>query len=445
MKRSYRRALFFVALLVFIAITPVVILYALGYRTSWTSADPIPVGVLLIESEPSRARIFANEKYIGLSPHALSNLRADSVKLRVEKTGYTTWQKTLSVNPGRATEVRDIRLFPETKQSRLIASNARLVSVSPNRRLLAVIHDNNTLGIYDQAGEIVSAPQVIRHAPQQMLWSPNSDALLLSMAKVPEYWYVSVGQRQPPSMLPDLTGGKSVVWDPRIPGRLLYLDQANTLHAYNVLSQVQVVLIHNIVSFATSTSYIYGVGTGENTIVRYTLQGQATDSTYNLPDGKLTKLLITPQNNIAVLIDEDSVWVVQDDEKFSSIATDIATITWSPSGQVLLLATDTSMYVYNVNDKRTTLPLQQLILVQRLSRPIATPEWFAGSRHLLYQVDDEVWIVETDVRDHPIAYQVDTTNTGQAQAAVGEEGEVMFYLKREGSQTNVVSTSLIIQ
>ncbi len=444
MKRSYRRALFFVALLVFMAITPVVILYALGYRTSFTAADPVPVGVLLIESEPSRATVYADEKEVGQTPHALSNIRAGSVTIRIEKEGYKAWQKNVQISPGRATEIRDIRLFPAALEPRPLTNNVRLFSVSPNRRLLAVVHTNNTLTIYDQVGEVVSPPQPLRANVETILWSPNSDAVLLNMSSTPSFWYVSVAQKQLPSALPILAGAHSVVWDPRIPGRLLYLDASNTLKAYNVASRAQAPLIENIDSFATSANHIYAVGSETKKIGIYTLQGQASGDPLSIPEGDITQMLVTPQGNIALLTNGGEVSVLADKNTFIPVAKGMQKIAWSPSGQVLLLATDTSLHVYNVNDKRTTLPLHKLILVQRLSRPIASPQWFAGSRHLLYQIDDEMWIVETDTRDYPVAYQVDTTNLGAAQATVGEEGEVLFYLKRGDSGTQLVAAPLLV-
>lgn len=444
MKKGCRRALFFSALLMFVAAAPVVVLYALGYRTALGIADPIPVSVLLIETEPTRAKVYVNEEYIGLTPHSLANIRVDSVSVTLTKENYTSWHKQVRMSPGRATELRDVRLFPKHLQASLVVADVRSFSLSPNRRLLAVIHQNNTLAVYDQTGEAVTPPQTFRAKIQSVLWSPNSDAILVKTAGTIPFWYTSVAHTSTLTPVAALGGASSVVWDPRIPGRLLYLNQAHTLQIYHLASRAKIPLISGVEAFATSANHIYALGPAAGKLDEYTLQGQPTGVSLPLPTGAVREVVVTPQENIALGLENGEVWVIAEPGAFSHVASGMHTLAWSPSGKILLLADDTSLHVFNVDDRRATLPLHELRLVQRLSRPIITPQWFAGSRHLIYQVDDEIWIVETDTRDHPISYQVDTTNTGQAQATVGEEGEQLFYLKRGSSGTALVAAPLLV-
>lgn len=445
MKKSYRRALLFVAVLIFIAVTPVVLLYALGYHTAFTTVDPLPVGVLLIETEPSGGRVVVNGHYVGTTPRSVANLRAGTVAVTIEKDGYATWSKQLRISPGRATEIRDIRLFPTERAPINIAANVRSFSVSPNRRLLAAVQTGGTLTVYDQDGEVIITPQAFTSAIVSVLWSPNSDALLVKTGGPTSFWYLPVAPRVAPAPLTALRQATDPVWDPRIPGRLIYLDEQKLLRAYNVRSRASATLVTNVDQFATSASHLYALHATAKLLTEYTLQGQATGTTISLPAGEVSDLAITPQENMALRLSNGDVWLLNDDSEFQPIATETASLAWSPSGKVLLLpASDSSLYVFNVNDKRTTLPLQELQLVQRLSRPIADPQWFAGGRHLMYQVDDAIWITETDTRDHPVSYEVDTTNTGAAQATVGEEGSVIFYLKKTGSVSALVAAPLLV-
>jgi DNA-binding beta-propeller fold protein YncE len=312
-----------------------------------------------------------------------------------------------------------------------------------------VVHKNNTRAVYDQAGEVVVPAQFFAEAITNQLWSPNSDALLVTTGNPPAVWHVPLTQRAIPAPVAvSLDGGSGVVWDPRIPGRLLYVDAAGMLQAYTLQSGIQVALIPQASLFATSASYIYVADEAERTLVEYTLQGQPTGTAFPLPEGQtgaVSQLLVTPQKNIAIRFATGEVWVLNSDDRFEHVGSGIATVAWSPAGNVLLLTTDTSsLYVYNVDDKRTPLPLRELRLVQRLSRPIIDPRWFAGGRHVVYQVDDAVWITEIDTRDHPISFEVDTTNTGSAEVAVGEEGETIFYLKNTATDTTLVAAPLLV-
>ena len=130
-----------------------------------------------------------------------------------------------------------------------------------------------------------------------------------------------------------------------------------------------------------------------------------------------------------------------------SITENIKHASFSPNGQLLLVQTDdVSLHVYNIADERLRhVPLRDLQLIVRLSRPVRDAQWFAGGQHLLYQVNDEIVITEIDTRDHPNSVTVDTTNLGQSLAAVGEEGESLYYLKHEAGRTNLVAAALIAQ
>ncbi len=446
MKKNYRRALFFAATFIFMATTPVVILYALGYRTTLTGADPLPVGVLLIETEPAQAKIYIDGESVGQSPRSISR-PTGIVNVRIEKEGYTTWEKNLNIEPGRATEVRDVRLFPANRLHTTLAEKILSFSLSPSRRLTAVQHDSLRLEVLDQTGEVVLPSQPFSQPIDEYVWSPNSDALLLHANESASWWYVSItGEgRIVPLALPGVSS-REVVWDPRIPERLIWLDTTGTLRATTIEPAASVVLTSEVSHFATSASHIYAVVGDEKNLREYSLQGQPSGTNVPLPTGVVSELLVTPQENIVLRLESGEVWLLQNEREFVQVASGISFVDWSPSGKTLLLKSDTSsLYVYNVNDKRTTLPLKELRLVQRLSRPIVEPHWFAGGRHVVYQAGDALWITEIDTRDHPISFEIDTTNLGSAAAAVGEEGETIFYLKRVNGVTNLISTKLLAQ
>lgn len=446
MKKTYRRALLFGAVFIFIAIAPVIVLYAIGYRGGLTSADPLPVGVLLVESEPARAAVYINDSYSGRTPHSIPNLSAGQYTIRVAKDGYQLWQKQVAIEPGRATEIRDIRLFPPDVKPAVIARGVAAFSLSPNRRLLAVQHANNSLAIYSVTGDEVIAPRAFRLAIKSIIWSPNSDAVQLQTGGTRPYWYLAVSPRAVPLALPALNKAMSVVWDPRVPARLLWLDSKANLRAYHIHNASQATLLDKTSHFAPSASSIFAIRGGGREVSEYSLQGEPTGQSYALPAGEVQQLLVTPQKNVALLLNNQEVWALNSNQQFIPVGAGLKSIAWSPTGELLLAAAqDSSLYVYNVSDKRTAIPLQELRLVQRLSRPIRDPQWFAGSRHLIYQVDDAIWITEIDTRDHPISFKVDTTNTGAASATVGEAGEALFYLKRDGPAASLVVASLLVE
>ncbi len=443
MKRLYRQLLFFISTVVFLALAPLVILYAMGYRTGVSNVDPVPVGVLLVETFPRRAELVINDQNVGRTPRSVPNLPAGTVHVRLTKEGYTDWEKNLQVKPGLVTELRGVRLLKEDSIPTAIQSGIELISLSPNRQLLAVYGSKKTLQIFDQGGQPVTAEITLKRSPHAMLWAPNSSHLLLLSSSGAVDLFDVASPARAPLPQPFLTGAQHMVWDPRIPSRILALTPQGVLRAYNTASRASAVIATNVETFATTDRNIYAVDR-QHRIKMYTLQGEFVRTLPITLTGTVQRLLLSSDNRLAVQLATHEIFIVRDD-KLIPISPDVKTAAWSPDGRMLLVQPEaTALYIYNEADERSVVPLQALQLVTRLSRSIASAQWFAGGQHLIYQVDDEVRIIEIDVRDHAIDRLIDTTNLGNAQALVGEDGEVLYYLKRNNGSNELVQTSLII-
>lgn len=443
MKRVYRRVLFFISTIVFLAIAPLIIFYSIGYQFSAHTVDPVPVGVVSVETMPRRADVYVNSRLIGKTPRAVPNLLAGTADVSVKKDGYIPWEKRVPVEPGLVTDVTKVRLFPAKPARTTIVPEVNLFVLSPNRQLLAVVSDTQTLTIVDEAGQPVVPTWQLTQPVQQLVWSPNNASILLKYRT--GTWAVidATGASQVIKPLPLLRSAKQVVWDPRVTDRLLIQTAGNILQAYNVTSGSSSVLARDVVTFAPSARMIY-VAHSTGTITEHTLQGTQTAALPIKTDKPVQQLFVTPGGQIALQQADGSVGLIKDRE-LVTIASSAVTVSWSPNELLLLVQTEpAALYVYNVGDERSTLPLNQLQLITRLSRPMNQVAWFAGGEHVVYQVDDEIVISEIDVRDHPITYSVDTTNLGNAQTAVGTDGDVIYYLKQTDGKISLLRTSLTI-
>ena len=443
MKRVYRRLLFFLSTVAFLTAAPLVILYAIGYRTS-LNADPLPVGVVLLESTPRRAEVVADGQRVGTTPRSITGLPAGEVELEVSLAGYQPWRKRIFVEPGRATEARDIRLFPENPEVTSLLNDVASFSLSPNRQLAAIADSDRRISVIDLDGGQVGQVLRLQHRLLNMLWSPTSASVLIEDSSG-TFYMLAVGSSALPQVVPQLAGSIEVGWDPRIPGRVLHLTSTGKLSALNVDSGVEVPVADDVSSFAVSSRNVFVVEQNGGVAV-YTLQGALTNGAYRVPEGVVRTLLVTPGGDVAYRMLDGSLWVELSDAGLVQVSAGVLKAGWSPDGRMLYVQPDAnSLHVYNVSDERTmSVPLRQLTLVTRLSREIIDPQWFAGGRYLLYQVADEVLITEIDTRDYAQTYQVDTTNTGKALPAVGELGETLLYLKQNGAATDLVEAELLV-
>ncbi len=446
MSKKIRLILFLCTAIVFLLVAPGIILYAIGFRATSTQQGIGQVGVLLVETIPKGVTLQVDGKETGNTPEAVPGLPAGNVKATLMKEGYTQWEKTLSIEPSRTTEVNRIRLFPSSPAREVIAKSTGTFNLSPNRSLLAIITEEKTLRITTQAGEDITLPIKLAQEPKQALWSPDSTALLVQYPDG-NYELIDVNARlSAKQTLPTLTGATQVSWDARIPGRLFAIDASGFLFAYNTASENKEILLPGVKTFGLSARNIFAVT--KNGIEKLTLQGQPSD-TIALPAGKsIETLSVTPAGLIAVHFQDTSVAVLDKDDTFQEVTAHAEKVSWSPHGLILLLQTaHNELSVYNVDDERIRdIPLRKQHLIVRHSQTITHPQWFAGGTHLIYQVDGNIMITETDTRDHPISYIVDSPNTPDSNATVGENGDIIYYIKKDEAQnTALYGTTLLTE
>lgn len=427
--------------LLFVVAAPGVVLYAVGYRFIPSDETARPVGVLLVETVPRKVTITVNGVERGISPRAVSGLAEGSVHVQLAKEGYSAWGKELPIEPTKATELRAVKLFAEHQPVQPIASSVAQYSLSPNRRLLAIVDTRERLHIVDVTGEPVRPPIPLTTTPQGLLWSPDSSAIVMQVGN--RYVMASAANATQTVQPIQLTGVESLVWDPRLPGRLLALQSSGQLISYSISAASQQILIAHARLFASTSRSLITVE-DENQLVWHSLQGDIQKRQVLSGADAITSIAATPAGNIAIQQGERVVVLTQDGDVME-VAPSATLIGWSPDGGMVLVQPGSSeLAIFNVENERVPyIPIGQLQSILRLSRPIRHPQWFAGGTHVVFQVEDEIIISEVDTRDHPIQFTVDSTNTGDAAAAVGEDGLSMFYVKLEGGTTSLVTRSLI--
>jgi len=444
MKKAYRQLIFFVSVVVFLALGPLMVLYAMGYRFNLGQTETLPVGVILIETIPRRTTVSIDGREVGPAPRSIANLEPGPVNVLLSRDGYQSWQKNILVESAVVAEVRSARLFPIKPERQTLISGVITFSLSPNRNLLAVATLDNMIHIIDTNGEAVLPPATLRAPPTGLLWSPDSDSILIESVTEQLLIDITIG-RVLPSRISFLSTLSNITWDQRVPGRLIGLNDVGDIIAYHTVSGAREVLASNVKTFATSSRNIFVIDQ-DNQLITLSLQGNHVDTRPLDSSTPVASLLITPSGDIALYFDDQSLAFVNEDDELVMVTEHALKAGWSPSGQLLYVQTDdTSVHVYNATDERLAyLPLQQLHLVTRLSRQLRDVQWFAGGNHLVYQAGDEIMITEIDTRDHPISYVVDSTNLGQSNVTVGAQGDNMLYIKKTGPTNRLVSTRLVV-
>ena len=120
MTKRIKRALFYSAMAVFLILSYVVVLYAQGYKYSFSENRFFKTGAVYLKANTG-ADIYLDDKFIGNTSFFNNSYRIEGLlpgdyAIIVQKNGYSTWQKSADVDEGFVNEFSKILLFPKDEE-----------------------------------------------------------------------------------------------------------------------------------------------------------------------------------------------------------------------------------------------------------------------------------------------------------------------------------------
>lgn len=121
-----RSILFYVFVALYLVVTPVAILYALGYQIHpGDGRGLVKTGLITLESEPSGARVFMGaSRYRWKTPTMIRELKPGVYPVRLILRGHQEWSAEVRVEPEKATVLDHLLLLPNPVQSSLLSTQS---------------------------------------------------------------------------------------------------------------------------------------------------------------------------------------------------------------------------------------------------------------------------------------------------------------------------------
>jgi len=118
--KRFKRALFYSAVVVFLILSYITILYAQGYKYSFSKNRFFRTGAVYIKTN-TNADVYLNDKLLGNTSFLNNSYRIEGLlpgryKIRVQKNDYSIWQKSVVIDEGFVSEFSQILLLPENKE-----------------------------------------------------------------------------------------------------------------------------------------------------------------------------------------------------------------------------------------------------------------------------------------------------------------------------------------
>ncbi len=406
MTLTQRRILYSFFFLIFFISAPLVILWAEGYKYNFKKHAFQKTGVIFIESKPSNAKIFLNNKKTDEKTTArLKNLLPGTYEIRLEKEGYQTWQKKVTVEESKTVFLQYVRLFknfetPIEKISASILSHEKsgekiiMLEEKLNKKELTVLSLNDYSKICSLP--INNEPQLISISPQAefayLNFEANNPPLLINTTDI----ILNLNSCESYD-LRNVVGSFNVLrWSKHSRNGVAFLLNKNKVSKFNLFSKesVDVLTKNNILDFEQlNNSFYYLINDGEKIIFEKEMLGGTQ---------KATKIKEMPlAENIEFVGNYNDYFFIHDktnnvfyqvnaneksEEKMKIIA-EVKKVESTNKQNEFLLMNDFEIYNYNVEKKQET-------LIVRVAEKIKAAHYYTLPTHILYLTEKELRVIE---------------------------------------------------
>src|SRR3990172_1240189 len=112
MNLAKHRTLFTLGAFLFIIFfATVAIFWARGFKPDFKNRTIERTGLIVANSTPTGAQVYLDDRLTSATDTNIAFLEPKTYKVRIQKDGYTTWQKDIEIKADLATEIKAL-LFP---------------------------------------------------------------------------------------------------------------------------------------------------------------------------------------------------------------------------------------------------------------------------------------------------------------------------------------------
>lgn len=450
MTRKHRLMYFGIVVVVFCILSPILLLYVAGYRYDSKSQEVEKTGTIHVRTFPKQASVRLNSELQDVeTPASYNGLARGLYDICVEKEGFQSWRKQLSVDEGLVTRTDYLYLFPTDAQKKEVV-NAEVVdfAFSPNGQRGAVItHDPGSSRHSLLVFSLDSPDEPLIHADstnppssfgdkgsemefRALSWSADNSFLLLaySISSTHENdlrYAVFETKRDGDIIFLDALHNipfSHVRWHTTDHSTIVFTDDAgqvfiqtfkgNVVHAPLRFFDVRVEV------FELSGEYLFYLRDSDHLVYRVPLAGGEHVQLTRIPlvsahpehpmsfgsDVHLLPFFSISREGSVAMIDAEHILYIADPlavDGVQKIAANVSLFAWQLDSKKLAYTVDNELWVYFVRDKESYPQVQRghHELIVRLSEPINAIRWFYSYEYIMFSTLNVLKVAELDGRD----------------------------------------------
>ena len=149
-----------------------------------------------------------------------------------------------------------------------------------------------------------------------------------------------------------------------------------------------------------------------------------------LPENQEYKIIVSENQQIAVLSDSDQLYILNSETKnFKLIKENVQQAQFSYDNEKLLYYTSNEIWIYYLNNNEQDKKMGEHELITRLSQKIKQAIWYKTNKHIIFLVNQKIKIIELDSRDEKNI--IDIINLDAQEIAYFEKDEILYSTRDE--------------
>jgi len=445
-----RRILYISFIILFLILTPLISLYANGYRFGGGFQFK-KTGILIIDSEPKGAKIYidnkAQKKFINTiinkdkgfisTPAKIKGVLPGEYEIKFELENYWPWQKKLEIKPGQSTFAEDVNLFKIDLPINILDKHSDRISFSPlqeylisqNKEELSLINSNNEeIQNYTLSSGLSTTSQI--------LWSPDGDKIIVENLIFDIYNFNNPINLKNKISISD---NNFLKWGED--NNQIYYSSQQGLHRYNISARFNKNIINeNIDDYLIKNNNLFFIKQTKESTELYIYDLNRDEKFYEAT--RLVKQISLPYSEYE-FINQDHNLINLYDKKFNILylidpfspirplkdtINNVSKSIWVNDSK-LLFANDFEIWIYDLN-------LYTKTIITRISDKIDSIIWHPNNNYIIYNTSNYINIVELDNREkYNITNLINLNNIKSLH--LGEAADKLYFYAQIGNQQGV--------
>lgn len=462
MTKKTRRFIFYIFLILFIILTTGVILYAQGYSFDWQTKSLVVTGAFYFRSHPKEADIYINNEYRGKTNKFVKRLSPKEYDVKISKTDYHEWQKTLEINSKLVTEAKNILLIKQDPSiNQIVDFDVKYLAFSDDNEKAVYLTDRATKEI-DPTKQRIADPreiptyskfalrlldltdntdiQINSSVPNlknlsEIFWSSDNKKLLLFFPY--DYYYIL--DLENPSKIIDLNNLIKVVsnykiysiknlsFHPQDPNKIyfysrgsLYFVELNNSSPYK--SSLSPPLVSDILTYTIHDNEILYLKYLNGEFYKTNLEASSFRKIFDIPFFRAGQV-ITIINDKMLVINNNLYFFEPQTQVLKKIAENVEKTSFSEDKKKLLWRAKNEIGVIWLEKYETE-------IIMKAFKEIHRAAWYSKTdQHIVFVMGDDIKVTELDGRDK--RNTVDIYSIRKPRVFYNKWGENLYILSEE--------------